>query len=92
MQELRKRRQNQTTEEARLDKFRERPRFRPSFPCVTCHQSLFRRQVLVYDEKTRDNLEKVCSEQILEVAFQTLEIFKMKIEDTIDENNGNRQI
>ena len=92
MHEMRIRRQNQTSEEARRDKFKERTRFGQSFPCITCHQTLFRNQVLEYDEKISENLEKVCPEPILEVALESLEAFRMKIEEHLDENNGNRQI
>ena len=48
----------------RLQAFKNRTRFGPSFPCITCHQTLFRNQVMVFDEKVKEVLKNECSEPL----------------------------
>ena len=50
--------------EKRLQMFKNRIRFGPSFPCITCHQSLFKSQVIEFDEKLKEVLEEKCSEPL----------------------------
>ena len=67
----------------RLENFRMRNRFGPSYPCVVCHQTLFRNQVDEFeDENLIVFLKKTCSERLCEKIFNFDEklLFKIKSE------------
>ena len=53
----------------RLRSFKDRIRFGPSFPCITCHQTLFKNQVIVFDEKLKEALKQECDEFLFERAL-----------------------
>ena len=59
----------------RLKTFRNRVRWGPSFPCITCHQTLFQHQVFEFDTKLHDLLTKKCSEKRLRCALSPAEKF-----------------
>ena len=48
----------------RLCQFRERVRWGPSYPCISCHQTLFRNQVFVYDTQLEVQLKSKCSDKV----------------------------
>ena len=48
----------------RLQMFKNRIRFGPSFPCITCHQVQFKNQVVEYDIKLKEVLREKCPEPL----------------------------
>lgn len=59
------------TAPSRLKQFRERVRYGPIFPCITCEQTLFKHQVLEFDSQLKEQLKKECSEAIYKKALST---------------------
>merc|ERR1712240_517435 len=59
------------TAPSRLKQFRERVRYGPIFPCITCEQTLFKHQVLEFDRKLKEQLKKECSEAMYKKALST---------------------
>ena len=53
----------------RLSMFRERVRWGPCFPCLSCQQSLFRSQVLDYEQKFENVLRETWSENLYRKAL-----------------------
>ena len=46
----------QSTKMTRLKRFRDRIRWGPCFPCISCHQTLFSNQVKQFDENLKSLL------------------------------------
>ena len=44
-------------------------RFGPSYPCISCHQTLFRHQVLDFKLKLREKITARCSDSLYNKAF-----------------------
>ena len=70
-QEERKKRQQKDleykhkgTKLTRLSRFRERTRWGPCFPCISCHQILFKNQVFVYEHSIKQSLKKEFQEAL----------------------------
>ena len=48
----------------RVGNFHSKVRFGPIFPCITCHQTMFRHQVFEYTEQVKEQLKAKCSESM----------------------------
>ena len=68
------------TKLTRLNKFRERTRWGPCFPCISCHQILFKNQVIVYEQSVQDKLK----EEFREALSTRNRIFFIAIEPNED--------
>ena len=69
--------------------FRDRVRFGPSFPCITCQQLMFFHQVLEY-ENVKSHLQQKCSESLLKKATFINDNFYKTFE--VDEIQGSFKI
>ena len=50
----------------RLNMFRERVRWGPSFPCIICHQALFKHQVLEYTTELETKIKNMSSKNLIQ--------------------------
>ena len=68
---------------SRLKKFKDRVRWGPSYPCITCHQTLYSHQMLEYDHQLEDLLKNQTSDYVFQNALSIPESFYR----IIDNNN-----
>ena len=70
----------------RVGNFRSKVRFGPIFPCITCHQTMFRHQVFEYTEQVKEQLRAKCSESM---ATKTLSCYTDNFFMTVTEEKLN---
>ena len=57
------------TTQTRLEAARDRTMFGPIFPCVVCHQTLFKHQVVIYDQVLQKKFEHKCTPSLMQKVF-----------------------
>ena len=66
----------------RLEIFRERVRWGPSYPCITCHQTLYDYQVVEFDEALEDKLENMSTDSLfLQALHKPDNLYRIQKQD-----------
>ena len=65
---------------SRLELFRERVRWGPSYPCITCHQTLYFYQVVEFDEPLENKLKSKSTDSLFLQALHKQEDFYRMVE------------
>ena len=81
------------TKITRLQNFRKQVRYGPVYPCITCHQMMFRHQVLEFTDDVQTFLDDKCSDKIAsntiscppDSFFMTINEEKIGSEDECDQ-------
>ena len=78
------------TKITRLGNFRKQVRYGPVYPCITCHQVMFKHQVLEFDTDIKNSINANCSDNIADNSIScTPDSFYMTItEEKIDSEEG----